>query len=233
MCHQGNNLRLAIIIFFIINFSVSAQEADITSALRQIDSGDLKSASNYLKNLKSKNPNDPSVIFLDAVLTTNGEEALKKYSIVYEKYPKSKYADASLYRIFSYYYSLGYYKKAESYLTKLKNEFPDSPYNKSADRNIPDTEEIVQITPEVKSAPVNYNFTIQAGAFLNLDNAKKLHEQVQSDGYFSEITTKEVGGSILNVVNVGKFAKEEETKSVLDYLSKKYNINGRVTNISK
>lgn len=217
----------------IINFCASAQEADISTALRQIDSGDIKSASTYLKELKSKNPNDPSVIFLDAVLTVNGEEALKKYSIVYEKYPKSKYADASLYRIFSYYYSLGYYKKAESYLAKLKNEFPESPYNKSADRNIPDTEEIVQITPEEKSNVINYNFTIQAGAFLNLDNAKKLQEQVQSDGYFSEITTKEVGGSILNVVNVGRFIKEEETKPALDYLSKKYNINGRVINISK
>lgn len=86
------------LLFIIINISIIAQEADITSALRQIDSGDINSANNFLRELKSKNPNDPSVIFLDAVLTTNGEEALKKYSIVYEKYPKSKYADASLYR---------------------------------------------------------------------------------------------------------------------------------------
>jgi tetratricopeptide (TPR) repeat protein len=216
--------------FIITNISILAQEADITSALRQIDSGDLKSASTYLKELKSKKPNDPSVIFLDAVLTANGEEALKKYSIVYEKYPKSKYADASLYRIFSYYYSLGYYKKAESYLTKLKNEFPDSPYNKSADRNIPDTEEIVQISPEIKSAPVNYNFTIQAGAFLNLDNAKKLQEQIQADGYLAEITTKEIGGSILNIVTVRKIQNEIEPQTFLEYLNKKFGIQGRIIN---
>lgn len=226
-------MRAAILIFVITNISVFAQEADITSALRRIDSGDLKYAATFLKDLRSKNPNDPSVIFLDAVLTKNGEEALKKYSIVYEKFPKSRYADASLYRIFSYYYSLGYYKKAETYLNKLKTEFPNSPYNKSADRNIPDTEEIVRITPEDKADSINYIYTIQAGAFLNLDNAKKLHEQIQADGYYSEITTKEVGGSILNVVNVGRFVNETETKSVLNYLLQKFNVSGRIISLIK
>ncbi|MEW6506519.1 MAG: SPOR domain-containing protein [Bacteroidota bacterium] len=226
-------MRVVFLIFVITNISVFAQESDITSALRRIDSGDLKYAATFLKDLRSKNPNDPSVIFLDAVLTINGEEALKKYSIVYEKFPKSRYADASLYRIFSYYYSLGYYKKAETYLNKLKTEFPNSPYNKSADRNIPDTEEIVRIPPEDKADSINYIYTIQAGAFLNLDNAKKLHEQIQTDGYYSEITTKEVGGSILNVVNVGRFVNETETKSVLDYLLQKFNVSGRIISLIK
>jgi len=217
-----------ILLFILISITISAQEVDITSALQKIDNGDILSANNILKELKSKNPNDPSVLFLDAVLTTNGEEALKKYSIIYEKFPRSKYADAALYRIFSYYYSLGYYNKAETYLTKLKSEYPNSPYIKSADRKIPDTEDVVQITSERQSEPINYKFTIQAGAFLNPDNAKKLQQQIQADGYFADITTKEIGGSILNVVNVGKFQKEEDTKPVLEYLSKKFNINGRV-----
>lgn len=220
-------------LFIIINISILAQEADITPALRQIDSGDITSANNFLRELKSKKSNDPSTIFLDAVLTSNGEEALKKYSIVYAKYPKSKYADASLYRIFSYYYSLGYYNRAGTYLSKLKNEYPNSPYIKSANRKIPDVEDVVQISSVNNPETVNYNYTIQAGAFLNPDNAKKLQDQFKADGYYSEITTKEVGGSILNVVNVGRFAKEEETKSVLDYLSKKYNINGRVIGFAK
>lgn len=217
-----------ILLFILISITISAQEVDITSALRQIDSGQILSANNILKELKSKSPNDPSVLFLEAVLTTNGEEALKKYSIIYEKYPKSKYSDAALYRIFAYYYSLGYYNKAETYLAKLKSEYPNSPYIKSADRKIPNTEDVVHITSERKSEPINYKFTIQAGAFLNPDNAKKLQQQIQADGYFADITTKEIGGSILNVVNVGKFQKEEETKPVLEYLSKKFNINGRV-----
>lgn len=216
------------LVFLLFSISVSAQEADITSALRQIESGNIKGAEASLKEIKRSSPGDPSVIFLDAVLTINGEEALKKYSSVYEKFPKSKYADASLYRIFSYYYSLGYYKKAESYLSKLKSDYPDSPYLKSADRNIPDSEEVIEITKVEESQPVKNNFTIQAGAFLNVDNAKKLVEQIKSDGYPAEITNKEIGGSILNVVTVGKLAKEEEALPLLEYLSKKYNLTGRV-----
>lgn len=224
-------MKKILLLIFVFSLSVAAQEADISSALRQIEAGDIKSAEATLVDLKSKRPNDPSVIFLDAVLTFNGEEALKKYSTVYEKFAKSRYADAALYRIFSYYYSLGYYKRAESYLSRLKTEFPNSPYLKSADRNIPDSEEVVEITPEPKIDMVKYNFTIQAGAFLNFDNAKKLSGQIKSDGYFSEITSKEIGGSILNVVNVGKFSKEDETGPVLEYLSKKFNLNGRVISL--
>lgn len=222
--------RIVVFLIF-LSTNLLAQELDISSVLRQIESGDIKSAEATLVNLRSNKPNDPSVIFLDAVLTTNGEEALRKYSTVYEKFPKSRYADAALYRIFSYYYSLGYYKRAETYLSKLKKEFPDSPYLKSADRNIPDSEEVVEITPEPKIDPVKYNFTIQAGAFLNLDNAKKLSEQIKSDGYFSAITSKEIGGSILNVVNVGKFLNEEDAKPILKYLVDKFNLLGRVIQV--
>jgi len=217
-------------IFFLFLLFVSktfSQEIDITDALKQIEFGNIQNAKRTLQELSAQNSSDPSVIFLDAVLTTNGSEAFKKYSIVYEKYPKSNYADASLYRIFSYHYAMGLYKKAETYLSKLKTEYPNSPYIKSADRNIPD-ETIAENVSEPQTKPAEkFNYTIQAGAFLNADNAKKLCEQFKADGYTCEITTKEIGGSILNVVNIGKFANEEETKSVLDYLSDKYKINGR------
>jgi tetratricopeptide (TPR) repeat protein len=215
---------------------VLSQELDITSALQSIESGNIQKAESELQSLKMKNPNDPSVIFLDAVITSNGEEAQKKYSAVFEKYPKSKYADAALYRIFSYYYSLGFYKKAESYLNKLKSSYPNSPYIKTADRNIPDEEEqIALIKPEQKSESfvTQFKFTIQAGAFLNLENAMKLIDQIKSDGYFAEITTKEIGGSILNIVNVGQFISEDETKSTLAYLQQKFNLKGRVISFNK
>lgn len=222
---------LTILILIAVNNNF-AQEANITEALQQIEAGNIQKAESILKELKLKSPKDPSVVFLDAVLTKNGEEALQKYSIVYEKYPKSNYADASLYRIFSYHYSLGYYKKAETYLTKLKTEYPNSPYIKTADRNIPDellTEEVL-LPPAADSK--NYRFTIQAGVFINIDNAKKLSDQIKANGYTVEITQKEIGGTILNVVNVGKFVNEEETKSVLDFLSRQFKINGRMVQLN-
>lgn len=233
--------------FFVISLffysALVAQEVDIVPALQQIENGNIKSAETILRDLKTKNANDPSVIFLDAVLTKDGEEALKKYSTVLEKYPDSKYTDAVIYRIFSYYYSLGYYRKAETYLNRLKKDFPESPYIKTADRKIPDIEEqpsqpvITSSKPiqsrQVGTEPKTYNFTIQAGAFLNVENAKKLSEQLNRENYYTEITTKDIGGSILNVVNVGRFTTEDESKSVLVLLEKKFNLKGRTVSINK
>lgn len=222
-------------LFLFILFSslqILAQETNITEPLKLVESGNIQKAESLLKEFKLKSPNDPSVIFLDAVLTKNGEEALQKYSIVYEKYPKSNYADASLYRIFSYHYSLGYYKKAETYLTKLKSEYPNSPYIKTADRNIPDEISTDEVLLSPKTDTKNYKFTIQAGAFINIDNAKKLSDQIIASGYPVEITQKEIGGTILNVVNVGKFVNEDETKSVLNFLSEQFKIKGRMVQLN-
>jgi len=241
------NLRaILLVIMFLPTLATStllAQEVDIAPALQQIESGNISNASTILLNFKSKNAGDPSVIFLDAMLTKDGDEALRKYSTVLEKFPESKYADASLYRIFSYYYTLGYYKKAETYLDRLKKDFPESPYIKTADRKLPEIEEpIIQTIDKPETQPPiqpekvevkSYNFTIQAGAFLNVENAKKLGEQLKKENYFTEITTKEVGGSILNVVNVGKFVNEEEAKPVLSFLLSKFNLKGRTVSINK
>ena len=50
---------------------------DIAPALQQIESGNISNAATMLLNFKSKNAGDPSVIFLDAILTKDGDEALK------------------------------------------------------------------------------------------------------------------------------------------------------------
>jgi len=234
-------MKKVLTILLIATSPLFSQEVDIVPALQQIENGNIKSAETIMRELKTKNANDPSVIFLDAVLTKDGEEALEKYSTILEKYPDSKYADAVIYRIFSYYYSLGYYRKAETYLDRLKKDFPESPYIKTADRKIPDIEEQPPQPIVTASKPVQpekteiktYNFTIQAGAFLNVDNAKKLCDRLNKENYFTEITTKEIGGSILNVVNVGRFTTEEESKSVLSLLEKRFNLKGRTVPINK
>ena len=53
-----------------------------------------------------------------------------------DKFPKSTYADAALYRIYSYYFALGLYNTADKNLNKLKKDYPESPYIKMAAANI-------------------------------------------------------------------------------------------------
>jgi tetratricopeptide (TPR) repeat protein len=230
----------SLFIIFLIISNISAQTADIGPALQKAESGNLKAALNLLEELKLKYPGDPSLIFLDGVLTRNGEEALAKYSMIIDKYPSNPYADASLFRIYSYYYALGSYNKAYGYMEKLKSSYPASPYIKQAGTPFPDSEEKAAVRAEdLKSAPqtgsaeieMKNKYTIQAGAFLNAENAWKLLERLKKVNHTVDISVKEIGGSTLNIVCMGKYSTEEGAKSDLSILEKQFNIKGRIVEL--
>jgi cell division septation protein DedD len=126
-------------------------------------------------------------------------------------------------------------------LERLKKDYPESQYIKIADRSIPINEKEGVQPLDTNPKPINpsnnitkkYNFVIQAGAFLNEDNAKKLSDKLRSENYLTEITIKEVGGTSLNIVNVGQFVSEEEARPELSILEKKFGIKGRIVPINK
>ena len=226
---------LAVLFFAIV---IYAQSPDITGALIDIENGKIENAESKLAKLKTDYPLHPDVIFLDAVLTGEGNKALEKYKKVYENYPQGKFADAALYRMFSYYYSVGSYKRAEKYLTELKNKYPKSPYIKAADRTIPSVDEITinefeQPVEEKQGLQIKEYYTIQAGAFTNYENAKKLHKKFISAGYVSEITSKEIGGSFLNIVTVGKYSSRQEAEKFLKILKRDFSLEGRIKKVGK
>ncbi len=225
-------IKFVITLLFLFVPAVFAQEANIVEYLKAIEDGEVETAISGLNKLKKTHPGDPSVIFLDAVLTEAGEAALSKYDTIYKEHPNSNYADAALYRVFSYYYSLGVYNRAEDLLNQLKTTYPNSPYIRAADRTIPDTgEEVVTPEPVATTKPFStesYKFTIQAGAFLNIDNAKNLMNEIKNDGYPAELGTKSVGGTLLNVVTFGHLKNESEADPLIDYLKNKFNLNGRL-----
>ena len=209
---------------------------DIVPTLKHIESGEIEEATSDFRRLNSRYPNDANVKFLDAVLTENGEEALQKYSTVYTTHPESQFADAALYRVFSYYYSLGVYTKAEKHLTQLKENYPNSPYIKAADRTLPsedffiqaETETKKETPPPIRTVTKKYKYTIQAGAFLNKTNANNLKKKFEAKGIYADTYTKEVGGSLLNIIIVGKFVDKDSAQPILDELKKDYKLNGRV-----
>ncbi len=218
-------------LILIFAISISAQSVDITEYLKKIESGEAESIKKEIESLKSKHPNDASVLYLSALLTENGSEAVTLYSNIYNTYPKSIYADDALFNLFSYYYSIGLYKRADGFLSLLKEKYPSSSLIKLAEGDYSQSENIseeVSESGEPAKEETQYNFTIQAGAFLNVENAKNLSTQFESDGYFTKVYQKSVGGSILNVVLIGQFETESDATPVLDNISKKYNLKGRV-----
>ncbi len=181
----------SLLIFINLIFSTGKlypQEVDIVPYLKAIEYGNIGEAKEALVDLQEQNAADPSVMFLDAVLKENGQEAVAIYQDIVDNHPKSKYADAALYRIFSYYYALGLYETAQEKLKQLKESYPTSPYINVTDQNLSaleksEVKETETVVNETKSkVEENYKFTIQAGAFTNLDNANKLISEFENAG---------------------------------------------------
>jgi tetratricopeptide (TPR) repeat protein len=219
---------------FLITGELYSQEVDIIPYLKAIENGNIGFAKEALYDLKEKNPDDPSVMFLDGVLKENGQEAIVIYQNIVDNFPKSKYADAALYRIFSYYYALGLYDTAREKLNQLDKAYPDSPYLSIANQNISaldnPQEEKKEVAEEEKqeTSEDEYKFTIQAGAFTNLDNAKKLIGEFENAGIFCKLGEKTVAGATFNVVYAGKFIKYEDAENFLQVLNSRFNLNGSI-----
>ncbi len=226
------------ILFFIFltlsSTPLYSQDKDIVPYLKVIESGAKDSVLQILPELKKSYPNDPSVLFLDGVLTENGQDAVPVYNRIIKDFPKSKYADASVYRLYSYYYSIGLYNTAATFLKKLKKEYPNSPYIKIAEREIPVENEPAPSLqePTADENSVYYQFTIQAGAFSNDSNAISLKKSFEDAGYYSFIKSKSVGGTDFSVVYVGRFEKRDEAESFLQVVNKQFDLNGHIVSIN-
>jgi len=218
---------------------IFSQELNIVLYLKKIEDGNSQSVIADLPKLKKEYPQSSSVIFLDAVLTGDGKKAVDKYLTFIKDYPKSKYADASLYRIYSYYYAEGMYITSKNYLTQLQINYPSSPYIDIANKNIPLTDkEIIgnkqngkseiSSNKETKSFSRKTNLSIQVGAFTVLANADNLKNKLVSSGYNARIEEKEIAGAVFHVVYVDGFATQEEAERTLQIINSKFNLSGRV-----
>ena len=224
---------------FLIVGKSHPQEVDIVPYLKAIEAGNLGQAREALIDLKEKYPDDTSVMFLDGVLKENGQEAVVIYQDIVDNYPASKYADAALYRIFSYYYALGLYDTSREKLKQLVNSYPESPYINIANQNLsaldsPDVEEN-RTQGEGKKQPTEetYKYTIQAGAFTNLDNAKRLISEFENGGIYCRLGEKMVGGTTFHIVYAGKFEKYEDAENFLQVVDSRFNLNGSIIPIPK
>lgn len=240
-------MKSKICLFFIILITsgLYSQERDISALIKAIETGNIETAQAGLKKLKQSDPDDPSVIYLDALLTRDGKDALAKYERVAENYPHSRYADASLFRMYSYFYAAGLYNTAQKYYDKLEQDYPSSIYLKThkeliTEKELPKEDEENKGESSVnlpeshkeKSDPEKvFKYTIQAGAFLISANAQNLKNTFEKAGYYSQVKEKKVGGSTFSVVFLERFETEDEAKNFLIDLNKKQKFAGRVVRI--
>ena len=77
-----------------------------------------------LPELLSKYPKDSGVLYLKALLTTDGDSAIKQYKDILKNYPESKFAPESAMKIGEYLYAKGLYTQSATLLKNIPAQYP-------------------------------------------------------------------------------------------------------------
>ena len=203
-------------------------EPDIRHRLEMIEKGQAEAVRAELPSLMTNYQNNPGVMYLQAVLTTDGAEAAKLYQNIVDNFPKSEWGDDALYKLYQYYYSIGLYKTADQKLTQLKEEYPFSAY--AAEKNsIVEEKQAAKEKPTVtkpKGTMPKFatNFTVQVGAFSTLENASELKTKFEKEGFQSNIFTIVSHGKKLHKVWVGEFQTYDEARRFTAEIKSKFNL---------
>ncbi len=238
-----------ITLFFLIVMAVSsgfaqtsAGEPDIQRRLEMIERGQGEMVEAELQQLMTTYQNNPGVMYLQGVLTSDGTEAARIYQSIIDNFPKSEWADDALFRLYQYYTSVGLYKTAEQKLAELKLEYPFSAYATEE----PDTKPLAQGNANIQTVPnkeperpvvlqpegsvekFSTTFTIQVGAFSTMSNAETLKKQFEDAGYASNIFTITRDGKKLHKVWVGEFQKQEDARLFLSEVKSKFGLDAIV-----
>ena len=113
---------LKIIVLFV--FSVFLQSQNVDLYLSLIDEGKSKGVLENLPELTSKFPNNPGVLYLNALLNQDGDSSLEQYRNIIKNYPESKYASNSAMKIGEYFYARGLYTQSANLLKTIPVKYP-------------------------------------------------------------------------------------------------------------
>ena len=92
--------------------------------LSLVNEGQISGVKEQLPELISKYPNNPDIMFLKGVMTTDGNKSIEIYKKILTNFPESRYASESAVKIGEYYYSLGLYSQAGKHLSKIPRIYP-------------------------------------------------------------------------------------------------------------
>lgn len=251
--HNIFQSSLKVMLFHVLGaVSVFAQmpEAEVHKRLDFIYNGQAERVRIELPNLEKQYPNDGGVLYLDAILTTDGAAAVKKFQTIVDEYPQNDWADDALYKIYQYYYSVGLYKTADQKLDQLKQQYPTSlyvvgmvkeqvptqqapaPEVTKTDNSAQKPEEppvTVEQTPKeaadtVAALPHEGKFAVQTGAFSSRRKAQSQVRFFSSIGKQAVIAEKIKGEKTFYVVSIEGYANEQDARNAIAELKSKYNI---------
>ncbi len=235
---KRQSVLFGLFLVVVASISVYAQQPNIENYLSLIESGQAEQVRSELPSLLSQYPNNPGVQFLQAVLTTDGAEAVRMYQSIVDNFPKSEWADDALFKVYKFHQAIGLYRTAEIKLNQLKTTYPDSKYVSGttatetkhvAEQNVEAPQQSTQ-TVEVpkaeatKSGSLSGKFALQVGVFSTPANANKQKMFFEYQKYPVEVVSKMKGSKELFYVFIGSYATADEAQTQGDEIKKSFNI---------
>jgi len=188
---------------------------EVRKRLDFIYSGQAERVRIELPSLEKQYPNDAGVAYLDAILTTDGETAVKKFQAIVDLFPQSEWADAALYKVYQYYYSIGLYKTADQKFAQLKQQYPNSLYVAGTVKEQTPAPVQQQPAPEVKPPDVTPQKPAETPAAVP-QPATQQAEQPERD---STVVAPAAPATHTFAVQAGAYSTRRKAKKQLDFLS--------------
>lgn len=227
--------RIQLIGMFLLSTSfLSAQlnEQDVRQRLDLIHSGKISEVRTEVQSLLRQIPSDPGVRYLEAYVTENGDQAVKKYQTFVDTYPQNEWADDALYKVYQYYYAVGLYKTADAKMNLLNDQYPNSIYAKREKK--PEMKPVVKVEAHpvveekkeiVNPTPSSSGFVVQIGVYSQETNAKQQSIELSSTiGRQAIVFTKQSGGKTMYAVGFDGFSDEQSAKAFGSELQSKFNL---------
>ncbi len=217
--------KIIAVLILINSYFVSAQmyERKIIEYVRMVSKGQSIQVASKLPDLKRKIPRSAGLIYVEGLVATRGDEAIRCFSIIADSFPHSEWADDALARLFEYHQNSGKPNEAEENFERLRSEYPASPYlstNYLRDIRFSDYQ------PQQERGN---DYAVQIGAFSIRENAEKLQQRFSSEGYNADVYENLLDGkNLLFLVWVGSFGNNEEAQRVQGEIKAKYNIDGLI-----
>ncbi len=118
-------IKIKIIFSLVVTPMLFSQNIDLYLSL--IEEGKIDGVKENLPELLSKYPENAGVLFLKALLTSEGDSAIKQYKRILSDYPDTRYAPESAMKIGEYFYARGLYTQSANLLKNIPTRYPRFP----------------------------------------------------------------------------------------------------------
>ncbi|MFB0515993.1 MAG: SPOR domain-containing protein [Candidatus Neomarinimicrobiota bacterium] len=119
-----SNPRLTVYVALLVCTPALGQDLDYYFDLAY--QGKVEEVAEALPQLYRQHPNDGSILYLEGLITQDGDTAFEMFKRVAQLYPTSPYADDALLKIGEYLYARGLYTQAAHYLKRIPVHYPRS-----------------------------------------------------------------------------------------------------------